>query len=409
MIRFAVLPGLVLAMVLSGLAPGCALRSQPVSTTSTPARADTTPFRGLWVTRWDYRTPDDVRRCIDDAAALGVTDLVWQVRGQADAFYKSDLEPWGRELFRDLKPGATSPGFDPLELAVRYAHDKGLKIHAWVNVMPAWKGTTPPTDPRHIYNTHPAWRLMDSKGKFQPLTDHYVIVNPVVKDVQDHIVAVLKDIVTRYQVDGLHLDYIRFVSEKLDAGLLYPGDPLSFELYRKASGKGPPVSAADKALYQDWIRSRITELVRRIKADVVSVRSGVVLTAAVWRRPDIGREQYLQDGARWLSEGSLDRAIPMIYTDKDAQFADDLKAWLAAAPGRTVTPGLGVHMHQADQIGRQVALAKADPGHASGYALFAYSAMFESVDPNQVKDEKSVFERSQRRKAVAAIVTAQKK
>lgn len=405
MSRIAVLPIFLLAALLAG----CALLSPQPSTTATPPRADPTPFRGLWVTRWDYRTPDDVRKCIDDAAALGATDVLWQVRGQADAFYKSDLEPWGRELFRDLKPGATSPGFDPLELAVRYAHDKGLKFHAWVNVMPVWKGKTPPADPRHMYNLHPSWRLMDSTGKFQPLTDHYVIVNPVLKDVQDHVVAVLKDIVTRYAVDGIHLDYIRFVSEKLDAKVLYPGDPLSLELFRKATGKTAVANPADRAAYQDWVRSRITELVRRIRADAVSARSGVVLTAAVWRRPEIGRDQFLQDGARWLIEGSIDRAIPMIYTDKDQQFADDLGAWLAAAPGRTVTPGLGAHMHAVDQSGRQIGLAKALPGNAAGYALFAYSALFESADPNQLKDEKSVFERSQRRKALAALAAPKSK
>src|SRR5690606_20094903 len=55
-------------------------------------------MRALWITRWDYRSADDVRKAIENAAWLGTTDVIWQVRGQGDAFYRSELEPWGHEL-----------------------------------------------------------------------------------------------------------------------------------------------------------------------------------------------------------------------------------------------------------------------------------------------------------------------
>ena len=113
------------------------------------------PFRALWVTRWDYRTEADVKRAVSEAASLGVTDLIWQVRGQADAYYKSALEPWGEELLRDLPPGTKEPKADPLAIAVSEAHARGMKLHAWVNVMPLWKGTTPPKSMVHPFYLHP--------------------------------------------------------------------------------------------------------------------------------------------------------------------------------------------------------------------------------------------------------------
>ena len=93
--------------------------------------------RGIWVTRWDFRSPEDVRRVVADAASIGVTDVFWQVRGQGDSYYRSRIEPWGEELFRDDR-SRTDPGFDPLALAVQEAHRRGVRIHAWFNVMPMW-------------------------------------------------------------------------------------------------------------------------------------------------------------------------------------------------------------------------------------------------------------------------------
>ena len=88
-------------------------------------------MRGLWITRWDYETRQDVERCLDEAARLGMTDVFFQVRGQADAFYRSELEPWGHQL------GGGDPGFDPLAVAVKRARRQGLRA-----ALPGWPPRT---------------------------------------------------------------------------------------------------------------------------------------------------------------------------------------------------------------------------------------------------------------------------
>ncbi len=363
-----------------------------------PAAADEQrPFLGLWITRWDYRAPSDVTECISRADSLGITDIFWQVRGQADAFYRSDLEPWGRELFRDLPPDAREPGFDPLDLAVRTARDRGLRLHAWVNIMPLWKGREPPSDSRHPFNAHPEWRLRDATGAPQPLNDHYVIVNPLLPAVQDHVVAVCKDIVTRYAVDGLHMDYVRFVSDSMADPAAYPRDAESIAIFRRATGRDggeSALSASDLAAYRDFKRDQITAMVKRIRAEAVSARPGVVLTAAVWRRPETAREVYLQDAAAWLNDGTLDRACPMIYTKDNKQFEGDVSAWVAAAPGERLSPGIGIYMHPPGTSAGQFELC--DSLGTPELALFAYAALFESVDPNQDKSAAKVAERAER-------------
>ncbi len=355
------------------------------------------PIRGLWVTRWDYRTPADVSEAIDRAADLGITDIFWQVRGAADAFYDSPFEPWGRELLADLPAGATDPGFDPLELAVVQAHARGIRLHAWVNVMPLWKGKTPPESPRHIYHTHPEWRLYDTAGKPQPLSDHYVIINPVLDEVQDYLVRVMADLVDRYAIDGLHLDYIRFVSETMDKSKTYPGDAKSLGLFAADSGRSGVNTDDDRRAFRAWKRNRITNLVRRIKTEAAGRKPGVVLTAAVWRDPTIGQVQYLQDGALWLREGTLDAAIPMIYTDKDQQLRDDWRAWRQAASGGRIIPGLGVYKHDdPTQTIRQIRIASSP----DGYALFAYASLFDSANPLEDMSAEARAQRRLRRNAL---------
>jgi uncharacterized lipoprotein YddW (UPF0748 family) len=390
------IPALVCTVLLAFLGPqGCALSETSEDAPAT-ARTAAPEMQGIWVTRWDYRSAADVRRIMQEVEDLGATDVFWQVRGQCDAFYRSDIEPWGRELFLDLPDGASTPGYDPLTMAVDEAHDRGLKIHAWFNVFPMWKGKDAPKDPRHVFNAHPEWRLRDKEGKAQALNEGYVILNPGLPEVQDHVVRVASDIVQRYDVDGLHLDYVRFVSEGISEKGRFPSDPESMRRLRAAMGATDETPAP--ALVRDWIRVSITQVVRRIRSEAIIMRSGVEFSAAVWRNPDLGREAYLQDAALWLADGTLDRVLPMIYFDNNDKYKADLDAWLAVAEKSRVTPGIAAYKHTDPQMTiQQIKLSK----RAGGYAVFAYASLFESVDPTQPKDLESINMRSARRAAVS--------
>lgn len=350
-------------------------------------------LHGLWVTRWDYRTKDDVKEIVRNASDLGVTDIYWQVRGQADAYYESDLEPWGELILVD----ASVPTFDPLALAVREAHKNGIRLHAWTNVMPLWKGVAPPVDPEHAFHTHPEWRMRDREGTPQALHDGYVTVNPVREDVHKHIVRVLGDIARRYDVDGIHLDYIRFVPDGT-GDQLFPSDAETLAMYTRATGRTGVDSQEDRAAFRDWIRDRITDLVKEIRDEVKRADPRMEMSAAVWRRPDLAREEYLQDAGAWLRAGLIDRAIPMIYTDKDDQFQSDLAAWLGESRGSPVTPGIGIYKHQPMQAVDQILMA------GDGYVLFAYSSLFESADPNQDKSAEAKARRAARLEQIRPFV-----
>lgn len=385
-------------------------KAQPTSPAAAPTPAQSTAIdfsrvRALWITRFDFKTQDDIARAVAEAAELGITDLIWQVRGQADAFYASPLEPWGEEICTKNPDGTlTPPTFDPLQHVIELAHAKGLRVHAWFNVMPLWKGTNLPKSTKHPYRALPGLRLRDLDNQEQPLNDHYVIVNPANEDTHIYLAAVARDIATRYAIDGLHLDYVRFVSDTMDKTKVYPGDAATIAAFEAATATRFANTPDGIKRYRDWLRLRITELVRSIKASLEFARPGTPLTAAVWRRPDLATDTYLQDAAAWLRDGTLQHAFPMIYTIKDEQFQSDLEAWLAAAPAGTISPGLGTYLHPAAQSPQQLTFALSKG--ITSTAIFAYSALFDCADPNQTKTEAARKERSARRAALAEYLKA---
>lgn len=355
-------------------------------------------MHAVWVTRWDFRSPDDVRRIVADASELGMTDIFWQVRGQGDAYYRSSIEPWGEELFRDDR-SKSDPGFDPLELAINESHRRGVRIHAWINAMPLWRGKAKPRDPEHPLYTHPQWRLHDADGNVQELHEGYVVVNPVYEEVHQYIAGIVRDIVRRYDIDGVHLDYIRYLSDEIGPNDLMPGDAKSLGMYARATGNAGIASRVDRDAYRTWIRSRITDLVRTIRETALREDPGILYTAAVWRRPELARDRYMQDAATWVNAGIVDAVLPMIYSDDDLRYKDDLDAWFKAVDDRKVVPGIGAYKHDsAGQTANQVMI-----GDTRRFAIFAYSTIFESVNPDQDRSEKAIAERALRRDAMGRL------
>src|SRR5690606_5623278 len=181
-----------------------------------PASAEFDDFRALWVSRFEYSMagPAGVQQVMANAASMGITDVVFQVRGSGDAYYESSYEPRSHRL---------QGNWDPLETAVTAAHANGLKLHAWINTMTLWSGTEQPANQAHpFHNTNPSFRRIDINGDLEspiasptlpgtyPLNGEYATANPILPEVHTHINNVVRDIATNYAVDGVHLDYIRW-------------------------------------------------------------------------------------------------------------------------------------------------------------------------------------------------------
>lgn len=353
-----------------------------------------TEVRAVWVTRWDFKTETDVRRTVRWSAAVGLNRVFFQVRGRADAFYRSPLEPWGEEL------GGSDPGFDPLWVAIDEARIRGVELHAWVNLLPGWKGAKSPTDPRHILYTHPEWFLEDSHGKrLLKKPGGYTILNPCLPEVRNYLVGVMSDIVHRYPVNGLHLDYVRFIGRNPRVEGDVPYDPRSLSLFLKHSG-GSPATAPEA--WDDWRRRSVNTLVYKIQETVRRIRPGCRVTAAAIADYERARKALFQDVVTWQKHRWVDEVYPMIYTDDPKEFAQRSSLAMRAVPGSRVIPGIGVHTHSsARQTAQQIELTRRLG--AGGYCLFAFTSLFPSASHEYRTDDSSRRLRASLRRTVLTL------
>lgn len=334
-------------------------------------------FRGLWVSRWDYSNAQDIATLVSRAEEWGFNAIFFQVRGTADAYYHSAVEPWSAGLTGVL---GQDPGWDPLQVALDEAHERGLELHAWVNTMVAWSGTTPPpqSDPPHILYLYPSWRMADAAGEPMAWNSSYTWVSPGVPGVREHIESVLMDLAANYDVDGIHLDYIRY------AGPEYSHDPWSESAFDQAVATNPGL---DWATFQQDL---LSAFVARLYGSVLEVRPSVKVTAAVWgiyenrfgwSGVSQGFWDYYQDSQRWVSEGLLDAICPMIYwpmTDPKGgktDFATLVDDFLSHAGNRHVYAGMKADYASAAELAAEISYVRSVSG--PGTALFSYAVLMD--------------------------------
>lgn len=261
-------------------------------------------------------------------------------------------------------PGENSFEWDYLEALISKGHEKGIKIHPVF-----YPGYTVNLEVE--INRTPSWLIRDMDGKVQP---HFNLSNPEVRKYWiDKIVSVL-----RYEVDGIHLDYIRFPVTQM-----YSYDSLTCADFKKEYGYTPLEVSHDcgSMIWCEWIKwnaRQVTRLVEDIKKGIAESDRPVVLGADVF--PDMETADVLiaQNWEEWASKGLVDFICPMLYTNNSGLFQEYLKNALSVARGRcNVYPGIGVRTSHnditADLIVQQVKITRAEKTNGmvffSGYSF----------------------------------------
>jgi uncharacterized lipoprotein YddW (UPF0748 family) len=214
--------------------------------------------------------------------------------------------------------------------------------------------------------------------------------------VRQYLVDVFREIVEKYEVDGLHLDYIRFPNEPVVSGERipdYPRDKRTLALYRAATGLHPDENPAK---WNRWRADQVSNLVRDIRAMVKATRPDAALTAAVGANPERSKVRYFRDSRRWVHEGWLDTVYPMNYSDNLQTFSKGIQNWSQVPTGVTVVQGIGVwRLEKPAALLAHVRTAEESNGH---FCLFSYKAFFPSaVDPAKGVDARTTKLREMRR------------
>ena len=263
----------------------------------------------------------------------GMNAIVVQIRPAGDAFYPSQYEPWSEYLNgkQGLPP---TPYYDPLAFMIEETHKRGMEFHAWLNPYRAvFNIHTSSISPSHITKIHPDWFLTYGNIKY---------FNPGLPQVREHVARVVKDLVTRYDIDAVHMDDY-FYPYRI-AGKEFP-DEKTYRQYSRGLNK------------EDWRRSNCDSIIKllfeTIRNNSTRVKFGIS-PFGVWRNKDkdpmgsntrAGQTNYddlYADILLWLRKGWIDYVVPQLYWERGHKLCDYdilLDWWNAHTYGRQMYIG----------------------------------------------------------------------
>ena len=393
-------------------APSARLSSQDVEVSATPAptpRPETRETRALWVVRTTMVTPESVRALVRRAKENGFTDLIVQVRGRGDAYYGSSIEPRAEALTEQ------PDSFDPLALTIDEAHRFGIKVHAWINIYLVADLEALPASRDHLIYRHPEWVMvprgiatelydtppdrrayLDRIIEFSRLNRHELeglFVSPAHSGVKDNLFDIWMEIATRYEVNGLHFDYVRYPNPHYDYSRVSI-DRFRQEIEKKmtrrerlalaARSQQDPLFYVRKfpAAYAKFQRDQVTELVARIYRGVKRIKPNAIISAAVFANEEDAARSRFQNWKEWLRMGWLDVVCPMAYTPDTETFRKQLLGAMNLASGKRVWSGIGAFKQPAESAVEKIRVAR-ELG-AQGFILFSYdsSVKVSNINPH---------------------------
>ena len=356
--------------------------------------------RALWVLRSSLTSPASITALVRTASQQGFNTLLVQVRGRADAYYASDLEPRATDLSHQ------PPSFDPLATVLAEAHKAGISVHAWVCLNLVSSAVDLPASPDHLVYRHPEWLMVprpiaQDVVKLDPKNPAYVgkiarwtrseldlveglFVSPLVPDAAAYTRQVVADLATRYGVDGVHLDYARYPNPRFDYSRFAIAEfraAMRPQLTSTVRRELDDAETTDPFAYPDrfpaewktFRRDRMTALVADIRRAVREVRPEAMVTAAV--TPDVQEafDDRLQDWRGWLAGHLVDAVAPMAYTQEPSRFAEEIAAAREAAGSSAVWAGIGAYRLSPAQTIDDIQVARRLG--ASGIVLFSYDSL----------------------------------
>lgn len=314
---------ILLLFIIATLSSVAFAQSAPTLFTQSPNREPLCEMRAVWLTTiggldWPHsysqskhsaeRQQRELCSILDKLSAAGINTVLFQTRIRATTIFSSDMEPWDGCL--SGFPG-TSPGYDALAFAIDECHKRGMKLHAWVVAIPV--GRWNDTGCKNLRKTVPNLLIKIGNEGF---------MNPEASGTAAYLARFCLDITKRYDIDGIHLDYIR-----------YP-----------ETWKFPMIH------YR--CRNYITKIVKSVHDAVKAEKPWVMMscspvgkyadTKRQWSHGWNARDVVFQDAALWLEMGYMDALFPMMYF-RGQNFYPFAIDWQERSTGKIITPGLGIY------------------------------------------------------------------
>ena len=356
--------------------------------------------RYLWVIRDVLKSKKSIDDMVNFAIEKNINHLFVQVRGRGDSFYESQFTSRSQIL--------SEGEFDPLAYLLDTANGKGINIHAWVNVYFLWSSKSLPKDERHILHMQQQWLDTTEEwpvdvGKQLEMVavnnnSEGLFLSPNHPDVNEYLIKVFRELITNYDIDGLHLDYIRYQDAE------YGRNPYAIARFKSESGNDPgpwflemerstiasPRLIANMKRWNNFKRKAVTSLVKDTRALVDEVRPNCIISAAVKPNLYVARERYFQEWNVWLAGDYLDWVVPMNYSSKKREFARNIDVINDNFPKKyreKIIMGIALHNQTPSKASEKIKISRLR--QFPRISIFSYKIMIKDHRYSAVFDEEN--------------------
>ena len=370
--------------------------------TATP-KAEKEEVKAMWISYLEYgasaktktQFTNNMTKTFDNCVKYGMNTVIVQVRPFSDAMYESSYFPWSKYVSGTL---GKDPGYDPLEIMVNLAHERGLKIQAWIN---PYRITTGTTSASSLPDGHPAKKWMqssDSSVKRRVLSfGGNLYYNPSKSAVRTLIINGVKEIVKNYDVDGIHFD--DYFYPQMNSTYKTAFDAKEYNSYvstKEENGEEP-------ATIVSWRRSNVNKLVKGVYAAVKEIDADVVFGISPAGNIDnlLSSSGYYANVKTWMSNDNyVDYICPQIYwsfQNKTCPYAATVDRWISLKKSDTVDLYIGLAVYRAgtdietewktssDVLKRQVVYGRGKKD-VSGFAFYRYDSFQASTSKKELNN-----------------------
>ncbi len=275
-------------------------------------------IRAVWLDRGTIvaaRSEQGLASVFDRLAAAGINTVFFETLNAGYPIYPSQVAPQQNPL---------TVGWDPLESAVKLAHERGIELHAWI-----WTFATgnkrhntlvgqPSSYPGPVLSAHPTWANIDNKGRIQNPNDGKFYLDPANPEARSYLLRIISEITSKYKVDGVQLDYIRYPFQDDNAGFTYGYGAAARQQFKQLTGTDPVnISPSSGNLWRQWVEFKTTQInsfVAEVSRLLRQNSSRTILSVAVFPHPESQRIYKIQQNWEvWARQGIVDLIVPMTY------------------------------------------------------------------------------------------------
>ncbi|MEH2438102.1 MAG: family 10 glycosylhydrolase [Nostoc sp.] len=333
-------------------------------------------IRAVWLDRGTIvraGSKAGLAQIFDRLAQAGINTVFFETVNAGYTIYPSQVAKEQNPLIR---------GWDPLADAVKLAHERDMELHAWVWTFAAGNQrhnqilNLNPDYPGPVLAAHPDWANYDNLGNMIPVGQTKPFFDPANPEVRKYLLKLYEEIATRYNVDGLQLDYIRYPFQDPSAGRTYGYGKAARAQFQQLTGVDPiNISPSQPDLWQKWTTFRtqqVDSFVAQLSQMLRQKRPNLILSVAVFPLPELERIQKIQQNwETWARQGDVDLIVPMTYALDTSRFQRLAQPWIASKQLGSTLLIPGIRLLSLPTIGTfdQLQLVRDLP--VSGYALFA--------------------------------------